>query len=181
MYYTNEMTITMKNAQACETAMAAIKSALVENAERFNQQYAYNATTRFANSLVILENKIVVENGEVGAFTPEDMPEVIKTIAQAIAANSDKFEIHDYDSCDYSEGDTTISFDGKALTIKSTYFPCGVVEFLSCPECGEDIVSIEEYDPNVTYVCPECGEEIDLSEQYEESAPVITKEVIKIK
>ena len=50
-----------------------------------------------------------------------------------------------------------------------------------CPECGELVVRLEEYDPSKTYICPECGEELDLYEQYGEDAPVITREIIEVK
>ena len=29
-----------------------------------------------------------------------------------------------------------------------------------CPECGEVIAHLDEFDPNKTYICPDCREEI---------------------
>ena len=52
--------------------------------------------------------------------------------------------------------------------------------YYDCPECGEDVVRIEDYVPGKLYVCPDCGEEVDLADAYEESAPIIKKDIIQI-
>ncbi len=51
---------------------------------------------------------------------------------------------------------------------------------LCCPECGEEIVSVSEYDSEKIYTCPECGEECDLEEEYEESRPIEKTVVINL-
>ena len=74
----------------------------------------------------------------------------------------------------------TKSHKDGLLKIKDTYFPSDYWEYLFCPECGEDVVRLEDFNPNKEYVCPECGEVIELKEQYEEIAPVVKEKEYSI-
>lgn len=142
--------------------------------------YNYNPYELFAASLCVKENDLTSEEA---CLTAEDFMnatvEVIKTIAESLKTESFTFNTFGEDT--YTESCVDGCFEDGLLAITSTYYPNGYCEYLECPECGEFVVRLEEYDPSKTYVCPECGEELDLSEQYAEAAPVITREIIEIR
>lgn len=181
MTYSNEMTITMTKNSAALKALEIAQKEINSNANTFNDGYANDPSSKFLSALEVDENIITIENDE-GFFTTEDFPSVVKSILEAIAKNltTETFTCSAYTSSSYSEGEIEASYANGTLEIAETYYPEGYVEYLTCPECGEEIVSLEDYDPNETYTCPECGEEIDLSEQYEECAPVHHETTINI-
>lgn len=175
--YNNKFEVTFTNKAAAESAKRIA-------ADTFNamttESYINNAYKQFAESLNVEDNTLV--NIEMTLLSSEIMEasiEVIKAIAETLKTECFTFDVVGYD--EYTESWVEGSFENGQLEITSTYFPCGYTEFLHCPECGEDVVRIEDYDPSKTYVCPECGEEIDLSKVYAENAPVITKETTEIK
>ena len=171
----NDFTVTFTNA-------AAAKKAKLIAEESFRAQhydlYAYQPSILAADSLII-ENDMTLTFEEY-CFDSSDLMDACINVVKAIA-NSMKSENFEFsvEGCDtYTESSVEGSFSNGTLTINSIFYPSGWIEDLECPECGEPVVSLEDYDPSKTYVCPECGEEIDLSVQYEEVAPVVSKEVI---
>lgn len=115
---------------------------------------------------------------EESSFFSEDLMGAARKIVEAIAngMKSETFEFYVSGSDTYTAVEIEGTYQNGMLDITTTFFPEGYSEYLSCPECGEDVVRMEDYDPNKTYVCPECGEEIDFSAE----APEIEKECIKI-
>ncbi len=142
--------------------------------------YNYNPYELFAKSLSV---KGEVLTSEEACLTAEDFMNAAAAVIKAIAENlkTENFTFNTFGEDTYTESCVDGCFKDGLLTITSTYYPNGDCEYLGCPECGEFVVSLEEYDPSKTYVCPECGEELDLSEMYAEVAPVITREIIEVK
>ena len=171
--YHNDFEITFTNEADAESAKIIATNAI--NAMSV-PGYAYNATEEFANSLCVEGN--VLANEEY-SFTSDDLLNVavatIKAIAGSMKTASFSFKSGSADT--YAESWAEGCFENGILTITSAYYPEGYSEFLTCPECGEAVERMDDYDPSKTYICPECGEEVDLSDQ----APVNSKETFEIK
>ena len=181
MEFNNTIKITMENNEAANTALETIKTVLCSG--NYSSNYRTNTAEELANDLLVEGSQIVLKDETSGYFVPEDINEVLEDLLNAIAAieSINKFECESYSDSTYSENDFEATFENGLLKINSTYYPCGYCEYLSCPECGEDVVRIEDFDPNKEYICPECGEVIDLTEQFEECAPVVEEKTIVIR
>ena len=142
--------------------------------------YAYDPFELFVSSLRVKGNALTSEEA---CLTADDFIEPTAATIKAIADNlrTENFTFDAFGEDTYAESSVEGCFKDGVLTITSTYYPCGYYEYIPCPECSEDVIRIENYEPNKTYVCPVCGEEVDLSEVYEDIAPVITKETIEVK
>ena len=175
--YNNEFKVIFTNTAAAESAKQIAADAF---SAMNSQDDAYALAKRYAASLRVEDN--ILRSDELCFFADGFMDAAVVAI-KAIAENlkTESFTI-DVCGCDtYAESWVDGNFENGLLSITSTYYPYGYCEFIPCPECGEDVVRIEDYDPSKTYVCPDCGEEVDLSKAYAEFAPVITKETIEIK
>ena len=172
--YNNSFTVTFTNAAAANKAKQIADESF--RALHYNG-YSEQPTILAANSLII-EDDMTLTFEEL-CFDSADLMDasrkVIKAIAFAMSEESFEFSVCGCDT--YTESWVDGSFQNGVLDMTATFFPEGYSEFLLCPECGKEIVRIEDCDPNATYVCPECGEELDFSS----SAPVIEKETIKIR
>ncbi len=171
--FNNDLTITFTNeadVQNAKTiAVNTIKAMPIPG-------YDDNVSELFADSLYLDDNDLV---NEEYCLSSDDFMKVAATVVKAIAASlkTANFTFDCVSSDSYAESCVEGCFENGLLTINTTYFPDGYSEFLACPECGEDVVRTEDYDPSKTYICPDCGEEVDLSNE----APVITKETFEIK
>lgn len=174
MDYTNTITITLNNNTSSQIALKAARNILATTAAALNKGCKHSPSESLANALTLNNNIIEAEDG---FFVPEDIPTVIEIILTEIATalKNSNFSCTVYTDSTYSADEIEASFTNGSLHIKNTYYPCGYIGALYCEECGEEIVSMADFDPTVTYYCPECGEEIDLREQYTEYAPVITE------
>ena len=171
MEYTNEMRITMISNEAVNNAKAVIENVL--NSKDYNSGYSFNATEQLLEALEVKNNTLSLD-GNDGYFVPQDAQEIFEEIVKALAfCGLIEFKAYNYST--YSESSLEAEFHNDHMEVESIYYPCGYCEYLECPECGEFVVRIDEYDPNATYYCPECGEEIDLSKQYEEVVQEIKK------
>ncbi len=170
--YSNKTEITFTNTEAASKAKE-IASQVIASVEP-NYNYL-NGIKNTIKNLSIDENAVTLPEDE-GELASSDlleiMTEVVKAIAEQLPSENFTFDVVGYDC--YTEGWLEGKYEDGTLEIKSTYYPMGYTETLSCPECEEDIVSLDDYIPGKTYICPECGEEVDLSEQYKEYAPIIT-------
>ena len=168
----NNFTVTFTNAAAANKAKCIADESF--RALRYDF-YVKQPSTRAADSLTVEENTLAFD--EV-CFDSADLMDasrkVIKAIAFGMSGESFEFSVCGYDT--YTEAWVDGNFQNSVLDMTSTFFPEGYSEHLCCPECGEAVVRMEDYDPNASYVCPECGEEIDLSS----AAPVIEKELIRV-
>ena len=172
MEFTNTITITMENNEAADTALETIKKVICSG--DYSENYRTNTAMKLANDLQVKGTKIVQVDYN-GYFIPEDISSVMEDVLKAIAKidSVHRFECEVFTDSTYSEDEFEATYKKGLLKIKVTYLPSGYWEYLSCPVCGEDIVKLEEFDPNKEYVCPVCGEVINLKEQYEETAPVV--------
>ena len=180
MYTETNLTITFENTTVAEIAKNTAREAILSL--KGTDFFFRNAVENSAANLAVNNNSLVFTNNRAD-FTGDEMLEVAPTVVKAIAAKHPESSFT-FDVCtvdDYTEAWVEGNYANGALEIKSTYYPEGYCEEIDCPECGEYVVRLDEYDPSKTYICPDCGEEVDLSERYETCKPVVKKEVITIK
>ena len=179
MYSEAKLTFTFKTASAARKAKIIASKALLT----MKQIFSFRNAAETAATNLIAENNILLLPREKGCFLAEEcmefLPIVLKAIAEQMPNEDFTFEVTSTN--DYSDAEFDGKYSNGTLCITSTYYPEGYCESVSCPECGEYVVRLDEYDPNKTYICPECGEKIDISENYKACAPVINKETIIIK
>ena len=101
------------------------------------------------------------------AISNYDLQDVVASSAEILVEKfpSSKFEIEAAFSQLNAEGEAryTRRYDGEELHGRDIYCP---YDFDGCcPECGCEVVEIDDFDPNITYVCQECGEEFTLDDQ----------------
>ena len=165
-----------------EAAANEAKAIVAKTLNSMDCDFSFNnAVSHAVESLHVDGSTLMIPQG--GAwFLAEELvdvfPLIVKAIATQLPHEDFSFEVAGYD--DYAEGWIDGCYADGNLEINSTFYPMGYCEYVSCPECGEDVVRLDEYIPGKLYPCPECGELVDLTEQYEEVAPVIKKEQIKI-
>ena len=101
-------------------------------------------------------NKIYLSDGNLGNEN-EFVNEICLSIAHWLKGSS--FYGHAFFADDYSayESCADYEYENGVLKLTSIESPEG---HGMCPECGEQVVCFDEYDPNAEYVCDECGVEI---------------------
>ena len=123
------------------------------------------------------------EDARCGFVTPEDALELVPGMAKNIAASQKDipFLISNSNTSTYTDSKVEIQYRNSALEVKTVYYPEGDYEnYLCCPECGEEIVSMKDFEPGKTYTCPECGEKCELDDEYEDALPIEEKRIIAI-
>ncbi len=170
------MTFTFENNEAAEKAKAIAAEVIMKTVQ---SHYFSNAAEELVSKMMVLNNAVVVPEG-CGSLLAEETMETVSVIVKAIANNMPgcPFKYESVGEDEYQEAWNDGSFDGKTLEINTTFYPAGYTKYVSCPECGEYVVRIEDYVPGKLYVCPDCGEEVDLSESYEEVAPIVEKTTV---
>lgn len=180
MYYTNEITIEMKDNTTATKALEILKARL-EAGFDVDKNYRRNPSKRMAEALAVEENTIIIpeEDGFYDPYTSIDVNiELLKALATEMRDEAFTTFICNVSDCD--EAQIEAEYENGTLTTTTTYYPNGYTEFLYCEECDAEIVELEKYDPNATYICPDCGEEIDMESVYEEWKPEITKKEFTI-
>ena len=181
MYYYNAMKVTLKNAEAATKALEVLRTRLIEGFDCDNDYERIPSMMMLTR--LNTDNHTVSLPEDFGCYRPEDAEgvqiELLKHLALSLSAEDFTCEI--FNEGEYSEGELEAKYKNGKLEIKAVYYPCGRCDFLTCDECGEDVVSLAEYEEGKTYICPECGEEIDLAEAYEEHKPEIQEIVFDIK
>lgn len=182
MYWTNKMTVTLKNNSMAVKALEILKNRLSSG---FGCDIAYkkNPSMLMSDNLNVDGRTIFLAN-DIGCYTPEDAENVLPILIQHLAENlpSEKFTCKVWSNCDYSDGSINAKYQNGILTIKTVYYPSGYCS-LSCPECDEEIFEMEKYEKGKVAIdgdiciCPECGEEIDLNDwvpfTYEKTVKII--------
>ena len=179
MYYITNLTLTFNTKAAANRAKKIAKEAILSlESSRYSDGAEYTAA-----HLIEENNTLLIPEGEVAYSTEEWMENVLPVLLKAIAKQlpHESFTFESNSTNDYSDAELDGRYAKGILEINSTYYPEGYCESVSCPECGEYVVRLDEYDPSKTYICPECGEEVDLSENYKACAPVIEHKAIIIK
>ena len=148
MYWNNELTITMSTNTAATAAMMAAKEILANTAI---EEYYKGEFAEFANCLMVAENKVSCT--DKAAVRWESYELVLPEILKAIAAQGNEFCGRSFWDSTYDYARWEFSFDGKELSITSTYH--SVEDEPMCQKCEEDLYYYNE-EANC-YVCPECG------------------------
>jgi hypothetical protein len=181
MYYNNSMKVTLKNAEAATKALEVLRTRLIEGFECDNDYERVPSMMMLSH--LSADNHTVSLPEDFSGYRPEDAEgvqiELLKHLALSLSAEDFSCEI--YNEGEYSEGEVAAKYENGRLEIKAVFYPCGRCDFLACGECGEEVISIAEYEEGKTCICPECGEEIDLSEAYEECKPEIKEIVLNTK
>ncbi len=179
MEFTNEIKIKMENNKIAKNALSVIKKVLYSG--NYSSDYLTNTAEALANDLHVRGSQIVLKECE-GYFTVEDIDSVMEDLLEAVAGINSvhEFECEVISESTYSYGEFEAIYKNGLLKTKNTYYPYGYCEYLTCPECGEEIVKFEKFNPFGEYICPECGEDIDLTCEYEEIAPVVEENIFVI-
>lgn len=154
MYWYNELTITMNNKTAATAAMAAAKNVLTTTSI---EEYCEGEFAEFADSLLVKKNEVCC--ADEAAIWGDTYELVLPEILKAIAAQGNEFHGSSYWYSDYDTEWWEFSFDGKELTITST-FHC--LDDEACLNCEEGSYAWEE--ENDCYVCIDCGHRITEEE-----------------
>lgn len=180
MYYETKLKITMKSESSANLAKAAIANAL--RGGNFDEMYRGCPSEMLISDLTVNSNLLLIDKVE-GYYIPEDIMDVLEAAARAIAAavKDECFEMTSWTTSTYSECSFDASFSNGTLNTESVYYPYGYGATLACEECGDYELSIEDFDPNKTYICPECGAEVNFAEQYESTKPDVCKKTFEIK
>ena len=101
------------------------------------------------------------------AISNYDLKDVVASSAKILVEKfpASRFEIEAAFSQLNAEGEAryTRHYDGAELHGKDIYCP---YDFDGCcPECGCEVVDLDNFDPNATYICHKCGEEFTLDNQ----------------
>ena len=132
----------------------------------------------YAGDLDLFEgdNKIAVIEGEIGNCNSA-VTEICKAVAQAIPDGS--FYGHAfYDDDDYGyESCADYQYENGVLTVTTTESENG---HGYCPECGEQIVCFDEFDPEKKYSCEDCDCDLSAEDMFDGVLPKITTHVFKI-
>lgn len=126
---------------------------------------------------------LIDEEAGCGIATPEDMLNLLPEMVKSIATQHKEvpFHIISFNSGTYSDSKAEIEYCDNKILMETVYYPEGDYEnMLCCPECDEEIVSVNDYEKGKTYICPECGEECDLDDEYEDACPVVEKQIIEL-
>ncbi len=97
-----------------------------------------------------------------GFATPEDAMELTDIMARNLAKQDPdaSFVLSADNWGTYSDSEVSIEYSNGKLIIDTIYYPSGSGwDMLTCPECGEDIVSMSVFERGKTYVCTENGTE----------------------
>ena len=155
MYWNNKLTITMNTNTAATVAMAAAKNILTTTSI---EEYKKGEFASFADCLHVKKNEVCTI-GEANVWY-ESYELVLTEILKAIAAEGNEFRGNSYWDSTYDSEYWEFSFDGKELTITSTFH--AVDEEPMCQECEEDAYYYDE--ETDCYVCPDCGHSISVEE-----------------
>lgn len=186
MEYFNTVRIVFENNRAASDSR---KSVLASLDTVDSQSYGYSENVNFGK--IFRENVSfdgdrtfsIEEQSWCGFATPEDSLQLIPEMAKNIAVRNREvpFFISSSNSSTYADSEIELRYRDSVITVKTAYYPQGKDDdMLCCPECGEEIVSVSDYEEGKLYVCPECMEECNLEEQYVEACPVEEQKTIMI-
>lgn len=118
------------------------------------------------------ENEYTKAFADDAAISNYDLKEVVSSSAEILVEKfpTSRFIIEAAFSQLNAEGEAryTRRYDGNELHGRDIYCP---YDFDGCcPECGCEVVEIDDFDPNKTYICEDCGEEFlfdDLNTEFD--------------
>lgn len=148
LIYTGEnFNIILDNPNNSKNAFYIIKNVLGEAGLKLDVQCLELNTT---------DCKVSLSSGSIGCEN-----DLVVRICRSIAKDLKEsafygHAFYDDDRCGYEScADYNYENGYLKITIIESHNGHGM-----CPECGEQVVCFDEYDPNIDYVCDECGVEI---------------------
>lgn len=177
MDYSNAIRIEFKDANdanSCKESIMLSMDNIDPKSFGYSEEYDFGKLLREGLSFDGETVYYIDEEDYYSIATPEDMLELIPEMAKKIASDNPQaaFRISNSNTGTYTDSRVELYYQDNKLEIETVYYPEGDYEnILSCPECGEEIVSMDEFEKGKTYVCPDCGEECELDDEYEEALP----------
>ena len=148
--FTFRMTVEAK--EQSETVMEIIKSI-----------FEKNGFETVADSLTLYEND-EIESCPSYAPDTEGIEERMEHLYKEFVLNLPNVNFHAF--AGYCWGSMDSEFWVEKQDNKVDYGMLLYEGRFSCEECGEDLLTIEEFNPEKVYVCPECGEKFTASELF---------------
>lgn len=164
MYWNNELTITMNTNTAATVAMMTAKEILANTSI---EEYNKGEFIKFADALRVKKNEVCIV-GEANVWY-ESYELVLTEILKTIAVKGNEFYGSSWWDSTYDYARWEFSFDGKELSITSTFH--AVDDEPMCQECEEDSYYYDE--ETNCFVCPDCGHSISEVE-YKAACETIT-------
>ncbi len=119
----------------------------------------------FANNIeAAAEDAYMIAESTTATFLGENFDDAIRTIYEAIIKELPDVVFKGFSGIVWGTLEAGHCFEKAAntLTVGKIKYEGGGY----CPECGESVVHVEDYDPTKTYICPECGEVIANEELF---------------
>ena len=116
-----------------------------------------------AEELYVRGNSVM--DGTSYAIPGDNFGDTIKTIYTAIVKELPEVDFEIFSGYGWGSEDAGFHFikkDTYAMADSVIYEGCG-----TCPECGEEIVFVDDYDPSKTYYCKNCEMEVDNTDLYD--------------
>ena len=181
MYYTNELTITMRNEEMAVKAFWILLMRLGEGFE-CDKTYKKSPSLKMIEALEVRDNTIILPD-DYGCYIAKDASVVMSELMEVLATalKEEVISCQCWNCEDDFDIDYEAQYENGILTIKAVTYPNGYIEFLYCDDCEEEIVKVADYNRDKKYFCAKCGKEVDLFAQYEEVIPFTTEKEIKIK
>lgn len=186
MEETIQFQMVFQSDSSANAALEGMQTVLKRNAYTLDQGYdimyrrmKFPPSKSLSNALQV--NGHIIETDEI-FFDIEDLDDVMHLLTKAIARHriDEEFTCFVLVDTPYSYKKIEISYANRELDMKTILYPFGYKEYLTCPECGTDIVKMDEYNEDKTYFCSECEDVVDLSEDYEDFGPFISERIYHI-
>ena len=148
LIYTGEnFNVILDNANNAKNAFYIVKNVLEEAGLKLDVQRL---------ELNTADCKVSLSTGSIGCEN-DLVVGICRSIAKELKESAFYgHAFYDADSCGYEScADYNYENGYLKITIIESHNGHGM-----CPECGEQVVCFDEYDPNTDYVCDECGVEV---------------------
>ena len=102
------------------------------------------------------KEKCMIRDNTSCSFSADNFDEAVSTIYKAIIKELPNVIFKGYSGYTYGTFEGGHCFEKKGNTLiveRIVYEGSGW-----CPDCCEEVVFVDDYDPTKNYVCPECGE-----------------------
>ena len=111
------------------------------------------------------KDKCKIKENTSCSLNPDSFNEAIQSIYTAIVKELPEVVFKGYSGYLWGTVDAAHAFKRNGNTLEVSLLEYEGSGY--CPECDEEVVDIDDFDPEETYYCPECGEEISGSDLFE--------------
>lgn len=143
-----EMFVGVKEQRA--EVLAVAKKALIRKGYR-----------EFADRLIADKTDCKLIRDSLGSFLGDNFDKVVSMIYEAVAIELPDVDFKGFSCYAWGTYEAGHSFEKVGNILKVNKLGCEGAG--TCPECGEEVIDVDNFDPTKTYTCPECGEEISAS------------------